>query len=231
MSRILIIEDDNNILQLERDYLEAAGFETEIATDGETGSQRAIGEHFDLVLLDIMLPELNGFQVCKKIRSLKDIPIILVSAKKDDFDKIIASGFVHSPRVYKARAECFLSMGDREKAIDDLERYVEITGDLKTKEMINELKSVGSSWGYSNSFKNGNNGKDSGYDSKYGALKTEYEECCDLLGVKITDSLETIRKRFKALALQYHPDKNRSEDAERKFIEIRKAYEYLKSHF
>ena len=133
--------------------------------------------------------------------------------------------------MYKARAECFLSMGDREKAINDLERYVEITGDLKTKEMISELKSVGSSWGYSNSFKNGNNGKDIGYDSKYGALKTEYEECCDLLGVKITDSLETIRKRFKALALQYHPDKNPSEDAERKFIEIRKAYEYLKSHF
>ena len=97
--------------------------------------------------------------------------------------------------------------------------------------MINELKSVGSSWGYPNSFKNENTGKDIGYDSKYGALKTEYEECCDLLGVKITDSLETIRKRFKALALQYHPDKNRSEDAERKFIEIRKAYEYLKSHF
>lgn len=133
--------------------------------------------------------------------------------------------------MYKARAECFLSVGDREKAISDLERYVEITGDLKTKEMINELKSVGSSWGYPNSFKNENTGKDIGYDSKYGALKTEYEECCDLLGVKITDSLETIRKRFKALALQYHPDKNRSEDAERKFIEIRKAYEYLKSHF
>ncbi len=92
MSRILIIEDDSNILQLERDYLEAAGFETEVATDGETGSQRAIGEHFDLVLLDIMLPELNGFQVCKKIRSLKDIPIILVSAKKDDFDKINGLG-------------------------------------------------------------------------------------------------------------------------------------------
>lgn len=92
MSRILIIEDDNNILQLEKDYLEAAGFETEVATDGETGSQRAIGEHFDLVLLDIMLPELNGFQVCKKIRSLKDIPIILVSAKKEDFDKINGLG-------------------------------------------------------------------------------------------------------------------------------------------
>lgn len=88
MSKILIIEDDNNILQLEKDYLEAAGFETEVATDGEAGYQKAIGEHFDLVLLDIMLPGLNGFQVCKKIRSVKNIPIILVSAKKEDFDKI-----------------------------------------------------------------------------------------------------------------------------------------------
>ena len=66
-----------------------------------------------------------------------------------------------------------------------------------------------------------------GYDRRFGALKTEYEECCDLLGVKITDSKEKIRKRFKTLALQYHPDKNGSEEALRKFIEIRKAYEYL----
>ena len=66
-----------------------------------------------------------------------------------------------------------------------------------------------------------------GYDRSFGALKTEYEECCDLLGVKITDSKEKIRKRFKTLALQYHPDKNGSEEALRKFIEIRKAYEYL----
>ena len=66
-----------------------------------------------------------------------------------------------------------------------------------------------------------------GYDRRFGALKTEYEECCDILGVKITDSKEKIRKRFKTLALQYHPDKNGSEEALRKFIEIRKAYEYL----
>ena len=68
------------------------------------------------------------------------------------------------------------------------------------------------------------------YDSSYGALKTKYEECCDSLGVKITDSPEVIRKQFKMLALQYHPDKNHDSDAEEKFIEIRKAYEYIINH-
>lgn len=121
-------------------------------------------------------------------------------------------------------------MGDKEKGIMDLEEYVKLTGDLKTKEMINELKSVDDSPKFMKSLKWNEYGKGIGYDMKYGSLKTEYEECCDLLGVKITDSIETIRKRFKTLALQYHPDKNRNEDAERKFIEIRKAYEYLTNH-
>lgn len=88
MSKILIIEDDDNILQLEKDYLEAAGYETKSAVDGVTGVQMALEGDFDLVLLDIMLPEINGFQVCKKIRAFKNIPIILVSAKKEDMDKI-----------------------------------------------------------------------------------------------------------------------------------------------
>lgn len=93
MSKVLIIEDDNNILQLERDYLEAAGFKTAYATDGKTGVEKALNEDFELVLLDIMLPELNGFQVCREIRAAKDIPIILVSAKKEDLDKINGLGF------------------------------------------------------------------------------------------------------------------------------------------
>lgn len=93
MSKILIIEDDNNILQLERDYLEANGFETEFALDGKTGIQKALDNDFSLVLLDIMLPELDGFQVCKQIRAKKDIPILLVSAKKEELDKINGLGF------------------------------------------------------------------------------------------------------------------------------------------
>lgn len=93
MERILIIEDDENILRLEKDYLEANGFETDTAPDGVTGLRFALDGDYSLVLLDIMLPGLNGFEVCKKIREEKNIPILLVSAKKDESDKINGLGF------------------------------------------------------------------------------------------------------------------------------------------
>lgn len=88
MSKVLIIEDDNNILQLERDYLEANGFDTQAVTDGQLGLEMALAEDFDLILLDIMLPNIDGFEICKKIRYEKNIPIIFVSAKRDELDKI-----------------------------------------------------------------------------------------------------------------------------------------------
>lgn len=93
MSRILIIEDDENILQLERDYLEANGFEVDTANNGEDGLKKALSNQYSLVLLDIMLPKMDGFEVCKKIRDTKDIPVLLVSAKKDDSAKINGLGF------------------------------------------------------------------------------------------------------------------------------------------
>lgn len=93
MSRILIIEDDENILQLERDYLEANDFEVDTANNGEDGLKKALNNQYSLILLDIMLPKMDGFEVCKKIRGTKDIPILLVSAKKDDSAKINGLGF------------------------------------------------------------------------------------------------------------------------------------------
>ncbi len=93
MNRILIIEDDNNILQLERDYLEANGFETEFALDGKTGLNKALEHDFSLILLDVMLPEVDGFEICRHIRAVKDVPILLVSAKKEESDKISGLGF------------------------------------------------------------------------------------------------------------------------------------------
>lgn len=93
MSRILIIEDDENILQLERDYLEANGFEVDTANNGEDGLKKALSNQYSLILLDIMLPKMDGFEVCKKIRGTKDIPVLLVSAKKDDSAKINGLGF------------------------------------------------------------------------------------------------------------------------------------------
>jgi DNA-binding response OmpR family regulator len=88
MKKILIIEDDKLIAELERDYLEVSGFKTEIAFNGEDGLNFALNREFDLILLDLMLPSKDGFQLCKEIRSNKEIPILMVTAKKDSVDKI-----------------------------------------------------------------------------------------------------------------------------------------------
>lgn len=92
MSRILIVEDEVAIADLEKDYLELSGFEVEIANDGATGLERALSEDYDLFILDLMLPEVDGFELCKRIRENKNTPILLVSAKKDDIDKIRGLG-------------------------------------------------------------------------------------------------------------------------------------------
>ena len=88
MSRILIIEDEVSIAELEKDYLELSGFEVEIEYSGDVGLNRALNEDFNLVILDVMLPGMDGFEICKNIRAEKNIPIIMVSAKKEDIDKI-----------------------------------------------------------------------------------------------------------------------------------------------
>ncbi|MGI6006528.1 MAG: response regulator transcription factor [Ruminococcus sp.] len=92
MSRILIVEDEEAIADLEKDYLELSGFEVEIAYQGNDGLKRALEEDFDLVILDLMLPEVDGFEICRQIRDKKNTPIIMVSAKKDDIDKIRGLG-------------------------------------------------------------------------------------------------------------------------------------------
>ncbi|MEG1846869.1 MAG: response regulator transcription factor [Lachnospiraceae bacterium] len=92
MNKILIIEDEESIADLEKDYLELSEFEVEIENAGDTGLTRALEGDFDLVILDLMLPGMDGFEVCKRIRSEKNIPILMVSAKKDDIDKIRGLG-------------------------------------------------------------------------------------------------------------------------------------------
>lgn len=88
MSRILIIEDETSIAELERDYLELSDFEVELEEDGVRGLNRALNEDFDLMILDLMLPGMDGFEICKKFRETKNTPIIIISAKKEDIDKI-----------------------------------------------------------------------------------------------------------------------------------------------
>ena len=92
MSRILIIEDEESIADLEKDYLELSGFEVQTETRGDSGLQTALNKDFDLIILDLMLPGVDGFEVCRKIRASKDVPILMVSAKKDDIDKIRGLG-------------------------------------------------------------------------------------------------------------------------------------------
>jgi DNA-binding response OmpR family regulator len=91
-NRILIVEDEQSIAELERDYLEIDGFEVEIATDGEKGLEVALKNNYQLIILDVMLPKVNGFDLCKQIRKVKDIPILMVTAKSEDIDKIRGLG-------------------------------------------------------------------------------------------------------------------------------------------
>ncbi len=92
MKKILIIEDDRGIAELERDYLEASDFQVAIEADGTTGLQRALKDDFDLLILDVMLPGHDGFQICRELRKVKELPILMVSARQEDIDKIRGLG-------------------------------------------------------------------------------------------------------------------------------------------
>ncbi|MGO4496174.1 response regulator transcription factor [Paenibacillus sp. 2RAB27] len=133
MSRILIVEDEQSIAELERDYLEINGYEVDLETSGERGLERALSIDYDLVILDLMLPIMDGFEICRRIRSVKDIPIVMVSAKKEDIDKIRGLGLgaddymikPFSPSELVARVKAHLAryerlMGRRESKNDEV---------------------------------------------------------------------------------------------------------------
>jgi DNA-binding response OmpR family regulator len=90
--KVLIIEDDADIAALERDYLEAAGFETETVADGRVGLECALQDAYDLVVVDLMLPGANGFEICRALRRQSQIPVMVVSARSEDIDKVRALG-------------------------------------------------------------------------------------------------------------------------------------------
>lgn len=92
MGKVLIIEDDMGIYELERDYLEIEGYEVDVQTNGVDGLKSALDYEYDLIILDIMIPKKDGFSVCRDIRKKKEIPIIMVSAKREDIDKIRGLG-------------------------------------------------------------------------------------------------------------------------------------------
>lgn len=121
MSKILIVEDEISIAELEKDYLELSDYEVDIASDGETGENMALNGDYVLCILDVMLPGKDGFEICKAIRKEKNIPIIMVSAKRDDIDKIRGLGLgaddyitkPFSPSELVARVKAHLARYDR----------------------------------------------------------------------------------------------------------------------
>ncbi|MCH5314534.1 MAG: response regulator transcription factor [Eubacterium sp.] len=145
--RILIIEDDENILCLERDYLEANDFTVEYAADGATGLKKALSNEFNLVLLDIMLPNMDGFEVCKKIREQKNVPILLVSARKGDADKINGLGFgaddyivkPFSPSELVARVKAHISRYERLTSISSPDDVIIEIENLKLNKDTGEV--------------------------------------------------------------------------------------------
>ena len=124
MQKLLIIEDDGDIAAIERDYLELNHFQVEIAADGITGLERGLRGDFDLILLDLMLPGLDGFSVCRRLREETDVPILMVTARREDIDKIRGLGLgaddyiekPFSPSVLVARVRAHLA------------RYARLTG-------------------------------------------------------------------------------------------------------
>ncbi len=121
MNRILIIEDEQAIAELEKDYLELSGFEVVIENNGDEGLNRALNEEFALIVLDLMLPKMDGFEICTRIRKKKNIPVLMVSAKKDDVDKIHGLGLgaddyitkPFSPSELVARVKAHMSRYER----------------------------------------------------------------------------------------------------------------------
>ena len=121
MKRILIIEDQQSIAELERDYLEIDGFQVDIKNNGQDGLIQALRNNYDLILLDLMLPDMDGFSICKKIRREKNIPILIISAKGGDIDKIRGLGLgaddyiskPFSPSELVARVKAHLSRFER----------------------------------------------------------------------------------------------------------------------
>lgn len=138
MSRILIVEDEVAIADLEKDYLELSGFEVEIENDGASGLSRALTEDFDLFILDLMLPEVDGFEICKRIREKKNTPILMVSAKKDDIDKIRGLGLGADDYVTKPFSPSELVA--RVKA--HLARYERLIGSNTVENDIVEIRGI-----------------------------------------------------------------------------------------
>ena len=134
--KILIVEDDDDIASIERDYLEVGGYEVKVEENGTAGLTEALTGEYDLILLDIMLPGMDGFQIVRKLRDKIDIPIMMVTARRSDIDKIRGLGFgaddyiekPFSPGVLVARGKSQLAQYERLKGTGERRKKISIGG-------------------------------------------------------------------------------------------------------
>ena len=138
MSKVLIVEDEEAIAEIESDYLELSGFDVTIKADGNSGLDAALNEDFDIIILDIMLPGKDGFEICKEVRAVKNVPIIMVSAKKEDIDKIRGLGVGADDYMTKPFSPSELVA--RVKA--HLARYERLITDNKPENEIIEIRGI-----------------------------------------------------------------------------------------
>ena len=138
MSKVLIVEDEEAIAEIESDYLELSGFDVTIKADGNSGLEAALNEDFDIIILDIMLPGIDGFEICKEVRAVKNVPIIMVSAKKEDIDKIRGLGIGADDYITKPFSPSELVA--RVKA--HLARYERLITDNKPENEIIEIRGI-----------------------------------------------------------------------------------------
>ena len=140
MKKVLIIEDDMGIYELERDYLEIEGYEVDIQTNGVDGLAAALEHEYDLIILDIMIPKKDGFSVCRDIRKKKEIPIIMVSAKREDIDKIRGLGLGADDYMIKPFSPAELVA----RVKSHIQRYNRIRNSLSTTVEIESKIAAGS---------------------------------------------------------------------------------------
>lgn len=125
MKRILVVEDDAAIAELERDFLEADGYQVDVAPDGSQGLDMGLTGEYDLILLDVMLPKMDGFQVCRELREHIEIPILMVTAKTEDIDKVRGIGL---------GADDYIS-----KPFSPMELVARVKGSIKRYERLTSL--------------------------------------------------------------------------------------------
>lgn len=134
--RILIVEDDDDIASIEKDYLEVSGYQVTVEENGTAGLTEALTGDYDLILLDVMLPGMDGVQIVRKLRDKVDIPIMMVTAKRTDIDKIRGLGFgaddyiekPFSPGVLVAKVKSQLAQYERLKGKPEDRKRITISG-------------------------------------------------------------------------------------------------------